>query len=184
VVAGGATLPGYSHVAQFISESYAIGTPYGPVLRFAGYLPAGLLIALFAWTAMRVLRVKTWGKLGFGTLGVFYGLGTALTAFFPCDAGCGDADPTVSQLIHNLSGFLTYLTTPGALMMIGAALRKRGSVRELGTLALVCGIVAMIGFVTFVGVADTGYAGLVQRVIECSILVWIGVCAARLRTYT
>lgn len=183
VLIGGAVLPGYSHVAQFISESYAIGTPLGPVLRFAGYLPSGILIAVFAWTAMRALRVRKWGMLGFWTLGVFYGLGTALTAFFPCDAGCGDADPTLSQVVHNGIGSLTYLTVPGALIMIGASLRKRHALKELGTLALVCGTLALIGFVTLVGTADTGYAGLVQRLIEAAILVWVAVCAFRLRTY-
>lgn len=183
VLVGGASLPGYSHATQLISESYAMGTPRGPFLRFAFYLPSGLLIALFSLTASSILRMNGTGRLGFLGLAVFYGLGTVVTAFFPCDAGCNKEfiDPSISQLIHNLSGFLTYLIAPVALLMIGMGLRTGSHMKRLGTLALACGALAMAGFALFMGASGSGYAGLIQRMIEGAVLVWIAACALTLR---
>ena len=38
----------YSHIAQFISESYAIDAPYGLYFRIFGFIPSGIFILLFA----------------------------------------------------------------------------------------------------------------------------------------
>ena len=37
----------YSHLTQFISELGADGTPYSGLMNYAGFVPAGLLIAGF-----------------------------------------------------------------------------------------------------------------------------------------
>lgn len=175
VIIGGASIPGYSHAAHLISESYAMGTPRGPFLRFALYLPSGSLIALFSFAASSVLRMNGAGRLGFLGVGVFYGLGTVVTAFFPCDAGCGSefVDPSVPQLIHSLTGFLTYLFTPVSLLMIGIALWREPHLMRLGTLALACGALALGAFILFMGASGSAYAGLIQRMIEGAVLVWI-----------
>ena len=177
-IIGGALFPGYSHVEQFISESYALGTRYGTWLRFLGYLPSGILIAVFAWTAARSLSARTYTAIGFAGIGIFYGLGTVVSAFFPCEAGCQtQGEISITQIIHNSMGLLTYLVVPASLVMIGARLRKRMGTQKLGQKALVCGIVAMFGFILFIELSDTGYRGLAQRLTEGSILWWILSCA-------
>ncbi len=176
-VLGGVLIPGYSPVAQFISESYASGTPHGPLLRFGFYLPSGLLIALFVWSAARTFSAQGAGRLGFVGVGLFYGLGTVVTAFFPCDAGCEGS--SLSQVIHDLSGLLTYMVVPPSLIAIGAAWRGRPSHSIVGRAALLCGTLALIGFGLLIVLADTGYKGLLQRMVEGSILSWIMLCALR-----
>ena len=48
-VLGGWQFEEYSHISQYISETYAMGTPHGKLLRFLGFIPSGLLLATFAW---------------------------------------------------------------------------------------------------------------------------------------
>lgn len=178
-IIGGALFPGYSHLSQFISESYATGTAYGPQLRFLGYLPSGLCIALFALFAMKALPKSPLSTLGFAGIGIFYGLATVIVSLFPCDAGCSNefASPSLSQLIHNLSGMLTYMIVPLSLILLGIAARKWANGRSISILAFACGIIAIL----FVGVLSPAlhstFAGLFQRIIEGSILLWIFACA-------
>lgn len=181
-IVGGALVPGYSHIGQYISESYALGTAHGPWLRFAGFLPSGLLLMVFAWAAMREFNVSNkYTKAGFAGVGLFYGFGTVLGAFFPCEAGCqADGHHSVSQAIHNISGLLTYLCVPACLVLVGVRFSLRRSTRMLGRSAVFCGIVAMLGFIAFIEFSDTAFRGLVQRVIEGAILLWIIRCSFHL----
>jgi hypothetical protein len=55
IVLGGAAFPGYSHTSQFISELGATGAPHEKLVRFAGFLPAGVLLCLFVIGAFKVL---------------------------------------------------------------------------------------------------------------------------------
>jgi hypothetical protein len=117
--------------------------------------------------------------LGFAGIGIFYGLATVIVSLFPCDAGCGNefASPSLSQLIHNLSGLLTYMIVPLSLILLGIAARRWANGRSISILAFVCGIIAIL----FVGVLSPAlhspFAGLFQRIIEGSILLWILACA-------
>ncbi len=46
-VLGGFLIENYNMASQLISESYAIDTEYGIILRIFGYIPSGILITLF-----------------------------------------------------------------------------------------------------------------------------------------
>jgi hypothetical membrane protein len=182
-IIAGMLFPGYSHTAQFISESYALGTAHGPMLRFLGYLPSGLCIAAFAYYALKAVPKSGLTRFGFAAIGIFYGLATVLVSIFPCDAGCdsGPVPPSVSQLIHNLSGFLTYMIVPLSLILLGVAARRWPKGKTLSTFGIVCGITAML----FVGILTanlhSGFAGFYQRIIEGSILLWVLACSVYLR---
>ncbi|MBK6634691.1 MAG: DUF998 domain-containing protein [Chitinophagaceae bacterium] len=172
-------VPGYSHVSQLISESYAIDTTYGMQLRFFGFLPAGICMAVFAFLAMRVLPKHILSRAGFYGIGIFYGLGTVAVSFFPCDAGCNKEfiDPSFSQFIHNLTGTLTYLVVPVPLIFVAIAARKWTNAKPVVYSGFISGIVAMV----FIGILSAGmdaeYAGLYQRIIEGSILAFIVTCS-------
>ena len=121
VILGGRSIPGYDHTTQLISESYAMGTPLGEMLRFYMYIPSGICLFLFAVLAILKLPKHPGTTIGLGVVGVCYGLATATVAIFPCDAGCNKEfiNPTLSQFIHNLVGALTYLTVPLAVLALG-----------------------------------------------------------------
>ncbi|MFN0014394.1 MAG: DUF998 domain-containing protein [Saprospiraceae bacterium] len=185
-ILGGLQFENYSHLSQFISESYAIGTPHGLALRFGFYLPSGLLLALFAFSLKKPLGNSQPVNLGLTGVGVFYGLTTVVTSIFPCDAGCNPEmiNPTISQLIHNLTGMLTYLVTPISLAIIGLGLRSQKEHRALALVSIACaGASFLFVLVLFSNTAD-GFIGLYQRLIEGSILVWFLVAAWHTRLAT
>ena len=183
-ILAGLQVAGYSHIAQLISESYAIDTPYGLQLRMFGFLPSGFFIAAFSFLAVRILpksKLTTFGLLG---IGIFYGIATVIVSIFPCDKGCNKEliDPSLSQLVHNLSGMLTYLIVPVCLILIGIAARNFKNGNRLSFLSFICGGVSIL----FVGILssnmDSAFAGLLQRIIEGAILSWIMICSFYIRS--
>ena len=184
-ILGGLQFSEYSHISQLISESYAIGTAYGLQLRYLGFLPSGIFIAAFAFYAASVLPKSTFSKLGFTGLGLFYGIATIMVSLFPCDKGCNKEfiDPSLSQLIHNLTGLFTYIIVPISLVILGIAAKKWANGKYLARLGIVCGLTAIL----FVGILSSDlqskFIGLYQRIIESSVLVWIVACSFYLRTF-
>lgn len=171
-IAGAFLIPGYSHVSEHISESYAIDTKYGFYLRLLGYIPSGILLLLFGFTASKHLPKNRTTSLAMKGIGLFYGGGTLLTGLFPCDAGCNKEmiAPSVAQLIHNLSGLFTYVAVPFFVIALGAsALKWKGT--SLGKTILLCGIVALLFAVVFFAQLNSAYGGLYQRILEGSMLM-------------
>lgn len=176
----------YSHVSQYISESYATGTPFGVQLRYFGFIPSGILLLIFSIGAIKVLPKSTFTIIGLLGIGIFYGGGTIVCGFFPCDAGCNREwiNPSQSQVIHNFSGSLTYLIVPVCLILAGIGARKWNGSKQVSYLGIAVGVVCVI----FVGVLSSNpsspYAGLFQRIIESSVLLWIVVCSFYIRKAT
>ena len=102
---GGFQFDSYNPISQYISETIAIDTPYGKVLRFLGYIPSGVLLTIFSFAALKKFPTSNVTKIGYCGLGIFYGIATIIVGLFPCDKGCNKEliDPGVSQLIHNLT---------------------------------------------------------------------------------
>ncbi|MBK7555196.1 MAG: DUF998 domain-containing protein [Flavobacteriales bacterium] len=178
-IVGGLQIENYSHARQFISETYASGTPWSDMLRFGGVLPAGVLFTVFAFLSASKLSVPRRGMIGFIAFGVFYGLGTMAAAFFPCDHGCdpGQADPTISHILHFASGTLTYLFTPFCLVLIGVAAEKWPNASALPKTLLVCGAIMFAGVLVLFLFPVDGLLGLNQRIIEGAALVSIVRCS-------
>ena len=178
-VLGGFQFSSYSHISQLISESYAIDTPYGIYLRFFGFIPSGLFIALFSFYALKFIPKSTLSKIGFYGIGIFYGFSTVLVSLFPCDEGCNKEliDPSSAQLIHNLSGLLTYMIVPICLILIGFASKKWTDGKLVSTSGFICGILSILFVVILSADLKSEFAGLYQRIIEGSVLFWIAACS-------
>ena len=125
-ILGGLLIENYDILSQFISESYAIDTEYGLLLRIFGYIPSGILIALFCFLSVHYFQPNAMVKIGFYGIGIFYGIGSSVTGIFPCDSGCNKEliDPSLSQLIHNFAALSMYLLAPFFLILIGFGLKK------------------------------------------------------------
>lgn len=186
VIAGGLQLPGYSHVSQLISESYAVGTPYGLQLRYLMFAPSGILVAVFAIVAGNTIPGTRISKTAFYGIAVFYGIATLMVSLFPCDEGCNKQliNPSTAQLIHNLSGLLTYIIVPACLLVLGIAAHKWPQGKFMAYAGIGCGLICII----FVGLlsedVESAFAGIYQRIIEGSILFWITACAFYIRKLT
>jgi hypothetical protein len=173
-ILGGTQIEGYSFISQYISESYATGIPNSNYLRYM-YVACGVLLALFGFMVSNELPKSKGIKIGFILFAIFYGIGTISTGFFPCDLGC-NPDPemaSLSQFVHNTSGFLVYAIVPFCLIGIGLASKKMMGASRFPIISIVCGILAFV-FVLFLFSDPTGpFRGLIQRVIEGSILFWV-----------
>jgi hypothetical protein len=176
---GGFQFDDYNPMSQYISETMAIDTPYGKQLRYFGYIPSGLLLTIFAFSALRTFPKSYLIKTGFWGLGIFYGMATILVGIFPCDKGCNKelVDPSISQVIHNLTGLLTYIIVPLSILAIGIGLRQVKTHLSLSNFAIFCGLNCIL----FVGILlpdpVTEFAGLYQRIIEGTFISWIVACS-------
>jgi hypothetical protein len=172
-VVGGVQLNGYSHINQYISESYASGTEHASALRMYGFIPSGILLMIFSFLYPRIVAKSKAVRLAFLGIGVFYGLGTVVTSIFPCDFGCDMSKPSISQIVHNMMGFLTYVIVPICVIGIGVKTRKWEGYSRLSIISLGIGFLSLL-FVAILFMNPEGdFKGLFQRVIEGSILLWI-----------
>ncbi|HLV39711.1 DUF998 domain-containing protein [Xanthomarina sp.] len=174
-ILGGFQFENYSHIHQYISESYAVDSPYGIYIRVFGFIPSGILIILFSLSAIKFLPKSKWTQLGLVGFAWLYGFGTILVSIFPCDIGCNKEliDPSFSQLIHTLVGGITYTFVPFCLILIGFAAKTWKEGKSIMILSLLCGIIAMILTLLLSSNPIGQYLGLYQRIIEGSILLWI-----------
>ncbi len=175
-VAGAAAWPGYSHVSQYISELGATGAPHGRLVSLGGFLPIGVLLTTFAVLAALIPPrgvLKTVGCIGL----FLFALGYLGAAVFPCDFGCRPETPSGSQMLHMAFGLAGYILAPLTLAVLAIASRKWPGAKGLFPLGLVCAVVAGIAFFSM---ADP-FAGLFQRVLEGSVLLWIVAFAFTLR---
>lgn len=80
----------------------------------------------FAFMAIKNLPKSRLTQIGFLGVGIFYGIATIIVSLFPCNKGCDKEfiDPSLSQLLHNLSGLLTYIIVPISLIIIGVSTKN------------------------------------------------------------
>ena len=182
-IIGGFLIEDYNLISQYISESDASDTKYGLALRIFGYIPSGILIAIFCFVGLKKFQPSKLTKVGFYGLGVFYGIATIISGIFPCDVGCNKnfIDPSLSQIIHNLAGLLTYIFVPISVMIIGLGLRHSPSHNRLSVIAITCGIGSSLFISLLLSDLSSQYVGLLQRIIESIFLIWIITCAIEIK---
>ncbi len=174
-IAGGMQFEEYSHVRQFMSETYANGTAWGNALRFGGFVPAGSLFLLFGLLSAYEFRKNRTLALGFLGFGFFYGLGTILAALWPCELGCDpeQTSTSTSQMLHFTFASLAYIGTPFCFLVIGLQARKHADLGLSFAPMLAATIVMGLGVIVFFAALRSDIVGLSQRFIEASALVFV-----------
>ena len=182
-ILGGLLIDNYSIISQYISESYAIDTEYGMVLRTFGYIPSGIFIAIFCFTGVRFFAPTKLLNIGFYGIGLFYGLATVVVGMFPCDSGCNKdfIDPSTSQLIHNFMGLLTYLFVPVLIILIGLELKKMQKNTVFPLQSIVLGVISFLFVSVLFLNSNSKYIGLYQRIIELVFILWVVFCAIAIK---
>ncbi|MFT6997383.1 MAG: hypothetical protein ACJAQ4_001136 [Cryomorphaceae bacterium] len=182
---GGLLIEGYSITGQYISESYAVDTEHGVALRTFGYIPSGILLTIFGFLGAKHFQLSVLTKVGFYGLSLFYVLGTVAVGVFPFDSGCNKEfiDPSISQVIHNLAGFLTYVIVPISIVLIGIGLKQLPNWTRLSMQAIAYGIVCILFVFLVLFFFDTNsvYLGLRQRMVEAVFIAWITTCAIEIK---
>ena len=182
IVVGGLLIEDYSIARQYISETFAVDTEYGIMLRIFGHIPSGVLFTIFSVLAYKYFPPSNLTKIGFYGLALFYGIGTIVVSIFPCDSGCNKEflDPSISQMIHNLAALIIYIFTPLSIIITGIGLSKTINYRSLSIIAIVLGFLSVLFVYLFISQFNSEYGGLNQRIIESLILAWIIVCALKI----
>lgn len=181
-IVGPLLIEDYSVVSQYISESFAVDTRYGTYLQYLGYVPSGILLTMYCFSAPKKFPSSKLVVAGFFGLALFYGMGTILVGLFPCDAGCPTdvMDSSLAQLIHNAVASLTYIFFPISLMGIGLGLKKTENYNRLSQISIVTGIVSGMFIFALFSNPESGYRGILQRIIETCFIVFIVSSALRI----
>jgi hypothetical protein len=179
--AAGLRDPHFSHLKNFVSELGATGAPGAGVMNFAGFLPYGILMMLFALGIHRGMRPDAGGWLGPSVLGL-YGLAYVALAFAPCDPGCqASTPPSLHHQLHFLLGDIIFLAIVVGPFALYSRLVKDPRWRSLATATLLLPASAwLILDLSLLG-NMLGVAGAVrQRVWLLLLFLWIELAAIRL----
>ena len=121
---GSAIKPGYSQLANFVSEYNATGTAWARTLTFGGFFATAILFSAFLLSARPLAQVSGISRLGFWLL---WSLPASflLGVLAPCDAGC-PIEGSTSQQLHNLFGILVYLGMGVSVALLSLAINEAG----------------------------------------------------------
>jgi hypothetical membrane protein len=171
VLASGALRPGYSHLDQVISELGAAGTPYAALMNYAGFVPAGLMLAglgvalAFALPSGRLIRLAA-------VLVSTYGLGIAASGMMSCDPGCPQGEGSLENTIAPVA----FLCLIAAMAMLGVRFRSVHAWRHLSLFSLVASAVALCLLVVVAGSLDSRVlTGLWQRLLLAVVFTWCAI---------
>jgi len=180
---GGILIEDYSILSQYISETYSIDTEYGVLLRTIGYIPSGILLTLFYFIGFNYFKPSKLTRTGFYGMGIFYGLATVIVGIFPCDTGCNKEfiDPSISQVIHNLTGLLTYIFVPICIILIGVGLRNSSSYHRFSNQSIVHGAISSLFIYILLSNPNSEYVGLYQRLVEAVFIIWTITCSITIK---
>ena len=168
--------PHYSHISQFISELGATGSPNAYLMNFAGFIPAGLMIALLGLSLILKLPKKFLTITGSVLITVF-GICVIIVGIFSNDfpeipEGAG----SMSNMIHNQVSLLMFLLVIIGILILGISYRKLPSWRGLWLYSVVSSLISFGLLVAFIiSTQSLTYTGIWQRLFLLSIFLWMGI---------
>ena len=170
--------PEFSHRLQYLSELGERGSVTATLTNYLGIIPTGILFASFGlglvlhYRAHRLLTIA-------GALIILHGLCRVLAALFPCEFGCRPSSPTLSQMIHNSSATVAFVSLTASLFMAGPWLvaNKRGAAIVAATYLL--GLMAVAAQVVLI-TSPAASPGLFQRLALGALQLWVTLLALHL----
>jgi hypothetical membrane protein len=171
VIVEGLLRPGYSQVAQLISELGQVGTP-NAILQDANFVATGLLLTAFAAGLYRGIGRGRFVTLGIALFLVFPGVMVLVGTLFPLP------DPVHGPL--SIAGFIVLIV---AVFVVSFGLRKDDRWKRLASYSLGTGVV-LVGLLLLIIATGQGvlasYFGLLERLFIVPVFLWIEVLAIRL----
>ena len=154
--------PGYSHIANTISELGQTGAPHARLVAFGFFLPVGLLV----WLALWLIHRETPGfDISFALAAMScLGTGYAAAAFFPCDPG-GPIFGTWRTVVHNLLGFIDYEGTGIGFLLVARHCARRNA-KFPAVAFLIAGVLVLLGLALLCLESTFHFRGAIQRVTE------------------
>jgi len=168
--------PGYSHISQFISELGATDSPNAHLMNFAGFIPAGLMIALLGFSLILNLPRKFLPLTG-SVLIAMFGIGMIVVGIFSNDFPEPHEDAgSLSNRIHDQVSLLMFLSVIIGIFILGISFRKLPSWRRLWLYTVLSSLVSLGLLVALINSTQTfTYTGIWQRLFLLSIFLWMGI---------
>jgi hypothetical membrane protein len=174
-VACAALRPGYGHLANVISELGASGTPNASFMNYAGFVPCGLMLAVFAVALRRALPRRRLTHTAAALL-MLFALGFMASGVFSCDPGCPQTGGSREHVLHDRIAPVMFLCGIVATAVFGHLFRGLPTWRHLATPSLVTSVVALALMIALIGSLDSRtLSGLWQRLMIAVLFFW---CAA------
>lgn len=175
----GSMRPGYSHLTQYISELGERGSSTEFIMRYAGFVPTGLMhvaFAAFLYAAFKGSRLAAFAA----ALVAINGLARVGAGMFPCETGCEGAG-LISQRLHNLSATIGFFALIGATVIWGILLRRYEQLRVLSFYSIGSGILGLVFLVLMsTSTGSRAGTGLYECLASGVLSLWILVFAAAL----
>lgn len=179
VIVSAALRVDYSHIANFISELGATGTSHAGLMNYAGFLPAGLMLAAFGVALAKALPRRRAFVLA-AILVTLFGAGVTASGIASCDPGCPQARGSVENLIHNRIAPFAFLCLIAGAGVLGIYFRSLPAWRSLSVYSLASSGVALLLFVALASSLDTReLTGLWQRLLLAVLFLWCAVVGLR-----
>lgn len=179
VVIAAALRGNYSHVASFISELGATGTPYAALMNHVGFLPAGLMLAAFGVGLASVLPRRRLTILA-AVLVTLFGAGVAASGIASCDPGCPQSGGSVENLVHNRIAPIAFLCLIVGAGILGVHFRSNPNWRSYSAYSLVSSGIALCLLVALANSLDSReLTGIWQRLLLFVLLLWCAVVGLR-----
>ena len=170
---------GYSHLHHFISELGATDTPNALLMNAAGFIPTGILIAIFGISLLMMLKKQKNTLIG-STLIIIFGSGILVDGFFSCDAGCPEGG-SMENLIHNSIAPLAFVSAIVGIGLLGFSFRKMQDFHFLWKYSILSSSISFIFLLALIASLDSRqFTGLWQRLLLFSIFLWCGIIGMRI----
>ena len=171
--------PRYSHLTNVISELGATGTPNAPLMNYAGFVPAGLMLASFGVALLRVLPRQRLTRAA-AALVTLFGGGIAASGLFSCDPGCPQTGGSLEHAIHDGIAPITFLCLIVGAAIFGTHFRRLPRWHHLATYSLLTSTFAFAFMVALIASLETRtLSGLWQRLMIGTLFLWCAVIGLR-----
>jgi hypothetical membrane protein len=180
IILCGSLRPGYSHFTQYISELGERGSSTELIMRYAGFVPTGLMHVAFAALLYAAFRSSRLAVLAAALLAV-NGIARVGAGIFPCEAGCAVPRLLLSQKLHSLFAGVGFFALIGSSILWGLVLRRDRSLRHLSAYSAGSGLLGLLFLLLMARSAEQrAGTGLYERLSSGVLSLWIFVFAARL----
>ena len=181
----GALRADYSHLTNTISELGANGTPYAAFMNYAGFVPAGLMLAVFG-VALAGILPRHRPTIGAAALVTMFGAGLATAGVVSCDPGCPQSGGSFQQLVHDAIGPLMALCLIAGAGVFGIHVRRLPGWRYFSSYSLATSALALFCLVALVTsrLQNQTLTGLWQRLLLTAMFLWCAVIALRAHKYS
>jgi hypothetical membrane protein len=164
--------PGYSHVTNLISELGATGTPYAALMNYAGFVPAGMMLAALGVALAGILPRRRLALAG-AVLVTLFGAGVAASGVISCDPGCPQGGGSFQNRMHDAIAPIAFLSLILGTAILGFHFRRIPAWRPLAAYSLLTSAIALLCLIALANSLESRVlTGLWQRLMLASMFLW------------